>query len=115
MSLHPFETSAIKPGRLYKVRASCTFGLKLHEIDGEGRSEFTSVEKDTILLALGCWRQDTLEEPVMGSQFIFKFLMAEEEVYLPLTSKMTFERHEMHLLHEELQKSLELFVKPLDA
>ena len=118
--MRSFETSAIVPGQLYQVRASCTFAgenfdTKFDATQAAARLIYYDVPGGALLLALGCYRNDALsdDESVLGCQFIFKFLWKEKVVCLPLTCKQTFGHEAMAELQEGLDQGLGLFLRAI--
>ena len=116
--MYPFETPAIEPGSMYMVRAACTFAREPftkddREIGLFETATFETVDGGTLLFALGCVKKDTLREGERGSQFLFKFLWGEKEVFLPLVCKEAVGPKSTLELHEELEQSLGLFVRRL--
>lgn len=102
----PFDEFDMKPGSLHEVRASCTFAERR---DGKIEIEFVQVPEGAILMSLGY--EDTPDD--RWSDFEFKFLYGEKEIFLPIALPADASSLDKEELVEQIQITLFAFVKPM--
>lgn len=106
---------SVKPGMLFKVRATCSFAPSEDCINEEGHiyasNGIIELEKDTILMLIEAkymfcdWNQLRRQQMI-----VFKFITGQREVYLPITSEYVNEKD----FNKSIETFLELFLVDID-